>query len=1082
MEPLKVFVSSTRLDLFDFREAVSAALARNPRVQLLAMEQFGAKAADAAEVSTEFVREADILVGVYASRYGHQPEPGGPSVTELEFDAADAAGKRRLCYIGRDDAAIPDPADAGGVETDEQRERLRQFKQRVSQLVRETFATPDELARKVAQDVADVLDGYPLGILRREVVQRWKEYAGREASLMQADEPVRPQTALASPLSASWRTFVDQAPWAVWILRKVRELLDEVGPLVAFETLRTEAAALHGYAPDLALAADITKLVDHRFFDTIDDLKRDLPVGRPGEDDPVRARLRRAARMARELRDAVGDPRFDRMLLVLGGHGAGKTFFLRTRLGAFGDPHEPFVLRLRRGQPAVSVADRLLEAIREATGFHWRSLVEFDRFLNDVERADTNDADEDESHNDDSEADKEGRPGPETPGDHPDSDAPNNTDDHPDRLVVLIDDFQKGYSRDRPLAEDLAELRDFMMSPQHPHGLYWCLTAHDSSYPALASPSFLTHWRWYGYVDTPAPGEGGGAPAHIGSWTSLDALNEHAQTGIAVARAIAQAEDDPNPPFENVEGPAAVLLSSPLIALIAGQLRKKLPDVDIVDLHYVGFVEAFWEDRQRAFEGSDFTPDQLGRVVAFVARVLARDRETPAYGRLLNALVKEAEDNPDQADLKTADEYGRALAALTRANLVAEREEWSDEDGLSIKRLQPRIEIFWAWRLAAQLTRKVALDAAGGVAGLLSWFEARAGTELGDGAFAFALWLLDDRKRSDELREMTTAALTRAALPGHAAWLAGSRGTAAYQRLLLEIAGSKPGGAEARAVLEAPGGRALFAFLHFVAHADAAAIGPEDERLLWTQPLYPAIASSDRSDYFEFVARRVLARVDNADTLVNCLDALVGCEAMQLEETLSSVAYERLRQISRGDEEQITDAILKHLRRLTEQDTERRVGGRNAYVWQWLIHLHARRVVELLNIDAFEMFERWGWLAPRRLNVQRGVAARLREEPKLALGWWYRADAGSNGQEDYVALVLKLLRDRNPLKRETGYFLMRHTVALDREDDGQRGSGRKGPRTARVDRDFRAALELAARDPSLANVRAGYPVEIWREE
>ena len=172
MEPLKVFVSSTRLDLFDFREAVSAALARSPRVQLLAMEQFGAKTADAAEVSTEFVREADILVGVYAWRYGHQPKPGGPSVTELEFDAADAAGKRRLCYIARDDAAIPDPADAGGVETDQQRERLKQFKKRVSQLVRETFATPDELARKVAQDVADVLDGYPLGILPREEIGR----------------------------------------------------------------------------------------------------------------------------------------------------------------------------------------------------------------------------------------------------------------------------------------------------------------------------------------------------------------------------------------------------------------------------------------------------------------------------------------------------------------------------------------------------------------------------------------------------------------------------------------------------------------------------------------------------------------------------------------------------------------------------------------------------------------------------------------------------------------------------------------------------------------------------------------------
>ena len=1079
MEPLKVFVSSTRLDLFDFREAVKEALLRSERandIRLLAMEQFGAKGADAVEVSQAYVREADILVGIYASRYGFQPTPDGPSVTELEFDAANDAGRRRLCYVAAADAVLPDPTEAGGLETGAQHERLANFKRRVDQLVRDTFATPDQLALKVVQDITDVLNGYPLGILPREVVERCKAYATRERSLVQADEPIRSDIVVQSPLHIAWRRFVTEKPWALRMLDDLDDLVRDTESLPAFEWFRTGARTITTDSGDLVLAAALTSLVGQRFFNTLDEVRRNLPPLKSGHtDDAERAHVRAIQRKARSFRDDLSDPAFDRMLLVLGSHGAGKTFFQRTRLDAVGERYEPLVVNLRRGASSASLGDRLLEAIRDATAFKWRSLLEFDRFL-----ASYDDDDDDDRSGDEGASDYEYQS-----DDGPTDDASDERDEntHPDRLVVLIDDFQKGYSRDRPLVEDLDELRDFIRSPEHPRGFYWCLTAHDAAYPTLAPAAFQPLWHQFGFQDDSVNSVESGAPGNVGSWILLDAVNEHVKTGLALVRAIANEEGDAVAVFENLERSAEILLSAPLLALIAAQLRKSLPDVEIVDLHYVGFIKAFWEDRQRAFEGSDLTGEQLGRVVAFVARVLARERSTPTYGGLLNALVKEAADHPEQADLRDADKYAEALATLERANLMVVREEWSDEEGLFVRRSLPRIDIFWAWHLATQLTRPSALAAQGGVPGLLAWFQDRVGTELGDGAFAFALWLLDDRKRFDELRQMTTAALTQPTLPSHAAWLAGSRGTVAYQKLVIDTAFSDGARAQARAIVEAPGGQSLFACLHFVAHADAAAIGAADDRLLMCQPLYQTIATNDRADYFEFVARRALADVDTTDTLVNCLDALVGCEVIDLAETLAFAAYFKLRDLALDKEDDITRAIVDHLRRLTADDFARpkRRSERNAYLWQWLVHLHAREVAERWKLDAFDMFDRWGWFAPQRLHLPLAIGARIREEPKLALGWWYRTKARQEGRPGFVGLVEKLLQHKSSGQRETAYFLMRHTVPLDRADDlSGTSAAPRGPRLATVDADFAFAVKLADNDPSLRKVRQTYPVRVWK--
>jgi len=69
MQPLKVFISSTYLDLKDYRQTAIEVVNRYKCVPL-AMEFFLAQPAEPSRVAEKEVRECDIFVGLYAHRFG----------------------------------------------------------------------------------------------------------------------------------------------------------------------------------------------------------------------------------------------------------------------------------------------------------------------------------------------------------------------------------------------------------------------------------------------------------------------------------------------------------------------------------------------------------------------------------------------------------------------------------------------------------------------------------------------------------------------------------------------------------------------------------------------------------------------------------------------------------------------------------------------------------------------------------------------------------------------------------------------------------------------------------------------------
>src|SRR6266702_1178078 len=95
---MKVFVSSTYLDLAAHRKAVGDAMERLG-LELTRMETFGARPEEPVPACLSEVERSDLFVGVYAHRYGYIPAGSGISVTEAEFRHAVTLNKPTFCFF-----------------------------------------------------------------------------------------------------------------------------------------------------------------------------------------------------------------------------------------------------------------------------------------------------------------------------------------------------------------------------------------------------------------------------------------------------------------------------------------------------------------------------------------------------------------------------------------------------------------------------------------------------------------------------------------------------------------------------------------------------------------------------------------------------------------------------------------------------------------------------------------------------------------------------------------------------------------------------------------------------------------------
>jgi hypothetical protein len=147
-----IFLSSTARDLSAYRDAAYRAINGIDGFKCVGMEDFGARDAQADDFCREKIGECDAAVFIVGLCHGSAPKGSRRSYTEQEYEAATEAGVPRLVFLSKDGTFY----QGYYRESDRAWKAQQAFRRRVSkERIREEFATPEELATKVTQALAN---------------------------------------------------------------------------------------------------------------------------------------------------------------------------------------------------------------------------------------------------------------------------------------------------------------------------------------------------------------------------------------------------------------------------------------------------------------------------------------------------------------------------------------------------------------------------------------------------------------------------------------------------------------------------------------------------------------------------------------------------------------------------------------------------------------------------------------------------------------------------------------------------------------------------------------------------------------
>lgn len=152
---MKIFLSSTFLDLAEDRQAVLEAL-RRKRASTLAMEDFLATPTTPAETALENLRNSDVMVLVIGFRAGSLlPDGTGRTYTWAEYEELLRMGKDALVFVKWERSWYERKPSWKNKERDPNKKKaLDEFRARVGEKYTwDYFETPDQLALHVIQSL-----------------------------------------------------------------------------------------------------------------------------------------------------------------------------------------------------------------------------------------------------------------------------------------------------------------------------------------------------------------------------------------------------------------------------------------------------------------------------------------------------------------------------------------------------------------------------------------------------------------------------------------------------------------------------------------------------------------------------------------------------------------------------------------------------------------------------------------------------------------------------------------------------------------------------------------------------------------
>jgi hypothetical protein len=165
---MKIYVSSTFLDLVEYRAAVADAVRRMGHEAKL-MENYTAEDRRPLDKCVDDVSDVDCYVGIFAWRYGYVPQEnrakkapklprgvvsGRTSITEAEYLAARARGIPTLIFLLDESAPWEPQFMDSHTGTNLRGRRIQKLRERLQrQLLTSFFSSPEELSSRVTSAV-----------------------------------------------------------------------------------------------------------------------------------------------------------------------------------------------------------------------------------------------------------------------------------------------------------------------------------------------------------------------------------------------------------------------------------------------------------------------------------------------------------------------------------------------------------------------------------------------------------------------------------------------------------------------------------------------------------------------------------------------------------------------------------------------------------------------------------------------------------------------------------------------------------------------------------------------------------------
>lgn len=155
MEKKNIFISSTYVDLQDYRKEVWELLSGYKNINILGMEKFGARKETPLETCLDAVSRADIYIAIIAERFGSIEQNSNKSYTQLEYEKALKENKEILIYLIDEDNALIKPKNS---DHGDNYNLLKNFKQQLREKhTVDFFKDPKDLSEKIKNRLNELI-------------------------------------------------------------------------------------------------------------------------------------------------------------------------------------------------------------------------------------------------------------------------------------------------------------------------------------------------------------------------------------------------------------------------------------------------------------------------------------------------------------------------------------------------------------------------------------------------------------------------------------------------------------------------------------------------------------------------------------------------------------------------------------------------------------------------------------------------------------------------------------------------------------------------------------------------------------